>query len=56
MAYSVLVGNMIGAKRIEESKSYVRMALITGIGWGIFCSLVMIVFKRQIISLFSKSE
>ncbi len=45
MAYSVLVGNMIGASRVKSAHAYVRMGLISGITWGVFSAAVMTVFK-----------
>ncbi|TNV79669.1 hypothetical protein FGO68_gene6084 [Halteria grandinella] len=56
MAFSVLVGNMIGASQIKEAKAYVKFGLTSGILWGIFCALVLTLFRPQIIATFSKSE
>ena len=56
MAYSVLVGNMIGAARVQSAHAYVKMGLISGISWGLFSATVMTVFKQFIINLFTSSE
>jgi len=45
MAYSVLVGNMVGASRVKTARAYVRMGLISGISWGLFSATIMIAFK-----------
>ena len=45
MAFSVFVGNMIGAKRVREAREYVKLSVVTGSLWGIVCGLIMIVFK-----------
>lgn len=45
MAFSVFVGNMIGAKRIREAREYVKLSVITGTIWGIACGSVMVIFK-----------
>ena len=45
MAFSVLIGNMIGAKKIRETKAYIRLGITIGALWGITCSLIMITFR-----------
>ena len=45
MAFSVLVGNMIGAKRVKEAKEYVKLAIISGLAWGLFSSLCLVILK-----------
>lgn len=45
MAFSVLVGNMIGAQRVKEAWRYVEMGLMCGVGWGMVCALMMTAFK-----------
>jgi multidrug resistance protein, MATE family len=45
MAFSVFVGNMIGAKRTREAREYVKLSVITGTIWGIVSGSIMILFK-----------
>ncbi len=45
MAFSVFVGNMIGAKRIREAREYVKLSVITGFSWGLISGSFMILFK-----------
>jgi MATE family multidrug resistance protein len=45
MAFSVLVGNMIGAKRIVDAKGYVYIGLSTGAIWGLLSSLILTLFR-----------
>lgn len=45
MAFSVYVGNMIGAKRIREAREYVKLSVIIGSLWGIICGLIMVTLK-----------
>jgi MATE family multidrug resistance protein len=45
MAFSVLVGNMVGARRIREARAYVKMGIGCGVVWGVACSLTMLIFR-----------
>ena len=45
MAFSVLVGNMIGANKVRETQEYVKLAVASGVTWGLLCTLVMIIFR-----------
>ena len=41
MAFSVLVGNMIGAQRVKEAWRYIEIGLLTGATWGFIGVLIM---------------
>ncbi len=56
MAFSVLVGNMIGAKRFREAREYAKLGVMTGVVWGAICCMVLMVFKYHITTFFSRSE
>jgi MATE family multidrug resistance protein len=56
MAFSVYVGNMIGAKRVREAREYAKLSVITGAIWGIICCLIMNIFEEEFKSIFSTSE
>jgi MATE family multidrug resistance protein len=45
MAFSVFVGNMIGARRITEAREYVKLSVILGTIWGLLCGLIMLFFR-----------
>lgn len=45
MAFNVLVGNMIGARRVREAKRYVEMGIACGVAWGVICAIVLLTFK-----------
>ncbi len=45
MAFSVFVGNMIGAQRIREAREYVKLSVITGSLWGTSSAILMTLFK-----------
>jgi MATE family multidrug resistance protein len=45
MAFSVFVGNMIGAGKTKEAREYVKLSIITGTVWGLVCGSVLIAFK-----------
>lgn len=45
MAFSVLIGNTIGAKRLRETRAYMRLGLALGCLWGLGCASVMLLFR-----------
>ena len=56
MAFSVFVGNMIGAKRTREAREYVKLSIITGTIWGLVSGTFMILFKHELINMLSASK
>jgi Na+-driven multidrug efflux pump len=45
MAFNVLVGNMIGAERIQEAWKYIELAGGVGVAWGLFSGTIMTIFR-----------
>jgi Na+-driven multidrug efflux pump len=45
MAFSVFVGNMIGAQKVREAREYVKLSVVTCSIWGITSCTIMLIFK-----------
>ena len=53
IATNVLVGNNIGAFKIELAKFYARMCFLAGFVWAIASVLAIWLFQNQLIELFT---
>ncbi len=56
VALSVKVAFYYGAKKLEQIKKYTIAALIIGVGFMAFASVLLILFPQQIISLFTSDK
>jgi Na+-driven multidrug efflux pump len=49
----ILVGNYVGAKKIESAKFYAKMCFLTALIWAIGSVFLINVLKNPIISVFN---
>lgn len=56
IALSVKVAYFYGAKKIDEIKKFSVAGTILGVGFMVFAALVLAIFPREIISLFTDNE
>ena len=55
-AATVTVGNFIGAGNLKAAKVYAKLSVVWALIWALISAATLIIFKEQIIYLFSSSE
>lgn len=56
IATNVLVGNNIGANRLDLAKYYAKMCFTAGLIWAILSVAVVAILQKQIVAIFTDDQ